>query len=68
MLYLIIGVLIGIALSASVFCLWLSKAESGELQIYTQDGEIYPVLSVKSKKDFEKKIFIVRTRYANSQK
>ena len=59
MWYLIIGFVVGLLLTSAVFIFWLVRASGGELQIYEQDGQIYPVISVKSRKDFEKRYLLV---------
>ena len=62
MLYLIIGFVAGVLLTSAVFIFWLARASGGELQIYEQDGQIFPVISVKSKKDFEKRYLLLVTK------
>jgi len=61
MLYFFLGLAVGIVLTAIGFCIWIFKAGSGEIQIYYDDGRIYPVLEVNSIKDIEKKYLLLKT-------
>lgn len=62
MLYLVIGFIVGLLTASGIFIFWLARASGGELQIYEQDGQIFPVISVKSKKDFEKRYLLLVTK------
>lgn len=62
MWYLIIGFIIGLLLASGIFIFWIVRASGGELQIYEQDGQIFPVISVKTKKDFEKRYLLLTTK------
>lgn len=62
MLYLVIGFIVGLLAASGIFVFWLVRASGGELQIYEQDGQIFPVISVKTKKDFEKRYLLLTTK------
>lgn len=67
MWYLILGFVAGMILTATPFIIWLRKARSGELQVYFQNDEIYPVLSVTSQQDFAKRYLLLKTVYPGSR-
>jgi hypothetical protein len=68
MLYLLIGVLIGIVITALPFIFWIGRAKAGELQIYHDDDSLFPVISVNSRADFEKRYMLLKTRDCGSRK
>lgn len=61
MLYFFLGLAVGIVLTAIGFCVWIVNARSGEIQMYYDDGRIYPVLEVNSIKDVEKRYLLLKT-------
>ena len=59
--YFIFGLVVGAVIASVVLVTWILRARSGEIQVYEYDGEIYPVLAVSSKKDFDKRYLLVKT-------
>lgn len=62
MLYFFIGFVAGLLIASAVLVTWILRAKAGEIQIYDYEGVIYPVMAVKSKKDFDKRYLLLKTK------
>lgn len=67
MWYLIIGFVAGAVLTVIPFVIWINRAKSGELQLYTQADAVYTVLRISSKQDFAKRYLLLKTVYVSEK-
>lgn len=54
----LIGFIFGVIIAGILFSFVFIFLNSGEIQLYHEGNEIYPVLSLKSRKVFKKKIAV----------